>query len=100
MEWVDVGTLNQPVTWLGVLAFAFAVLRWLLRRGDDLKTEVLQELRKQRDEYRDRAQKAEKLVRAYHRRHGPLPEAAVTGSVSVADIMEHIRLHDDDEQEL
>lgn len=93
MEWSDIG--GQPITWAGVVIFAIGTLRWLLTRGDDLKTEAIQELRRQRDEALTRARKAEKIVRAYASRYGHLPDAAISGSVSVADIMRHIRDHDD-----
>lgn len=99
MGWEDIGSLSAPVTWTGVVVFALATLRWLVTRGDDLQREAIAEMRRQRDEALDRARKAEQLVRAYHRRHGPLPEAAVTGSIPVADLMEAIRLRGEKERE-
>ena len=60
-ELFAVGT--EDLTWLarfgGGAGVAVWALLWLLRRGDRLQRENIDELRRQRDHYRRRAEQAE-----------------------------------------
>lgn len=93
----------------GVVIFALGTFRWLLKRGDDLRSEGIAELRAQRDEWEDRYRavkkdlvKAETLLGAYRDHFGPLPPDALTGEVAIADVLRHIadeegaHIHDHD----
>lgn len=81
----------------GVVVFALGTFRWLLKRGDDLRSEGIEELRAQRDEWEDRYRnerrdraKAETLLIAYRDHFGPLPADALTGELRIADVLRHI----------
>ena len=105
MGWEDIGSLTTPVTWGGVLVFAGTLLWRLVTRTDDLQRENISELRRSRDEYkaerdeaRERVSELEVVIREYNRRYGPLPESAVTGSISLTDIFEHLQKRSDERE--
>lgn len=52
----------------GGLALAVWVFLWLLRRGDRLQRENIDDLRQQRDYWRDRAERADRRVHALEER--------------------------------
>lgn len=64
---IPINTLSELFRIGGAGAVIVYMVMWLLKRGDSLQRDNILDLRKQRDEWRERAERAESSERELHR---------------------------------